>query len=387
MDCQGSQKTREGQLKQFIFCDYERLLPPVTDHTTTVIIKNFKIDVRSFEFLEHSGTLVLYTWLTMTWKDEHLLWDTKIFDGIERIIVTSEDIWIPDIYMDQSKNGNLVTKASKIDCWVWNNGTVLCTIPISLNVLCFANYTNWPHDTQQCRLNFLTWSYLAEQVDFDNSSLKFDVTETHESMEWKILKTEVIGRWTKFWDEDQTNVGIEFDIEIQRSSEKPKIVYLITNIVLSLLNLVTMLIKLESKTRLILASINITLQFQSINQHSWYASYHTDSVPILFVYFQNSYLITMLVIVETVLLSAIKNFDVTLPQWANFQLNQLSMKRIAQIFLADIDWNFFIKDTERHERSDDSWTMLLKIIDRLLMLTMVFTYCTMFKLLLPTMEN
>lgn len=388
LDCQGHPKTKEGGLKQFLLCDYERLLPPVTDHTTTLLIKKFTIDVRSFEFHENSGILDLYSWLTMSWKDEHLLWDPQNFNGIDRIIVNFGEIWIPDIYLDQSKTGNLVTKASKIDCWVWRNGTVSCTIPILLEVLCIANYTNWPHDSQKCSLNFLTWSYLAEQVDFDNDTLRFDVSEAHESMVWRVVRTEVIGRWTKYWDEDQTNVGIEFDIYIERSAEEPKVVYLIPTILLSTLNVVTMVIRMESRTRLVLASINITLQFLWNTQHTWYASYHTDSMPILFVYFQHSYLITMLVIVETVVLSTMKNFKVTLPQWASFRLEQLAMQRIVQILLVDVDGTFFIiRDGEKIDRADDSWTTLLKIVDRLLMLIMIVTYCAMFKLLLPTMEN
>lgn len=388
IDCQGHPPQREAQLRQFALCDYDPLLPPVLDHKSTIIIKNFNIILRSFEFEEYTGTLHLYTWLKMNWKDEHLSWDAHIFDDIDRINVTPQDIWIPDVYLDQSTDGNIVTKASNIDCVARNNGNVSCTIPIAFNVLCTANYTNWPHDSQKCRLNFITWSYLAEQVDFDNDTLSFDVSEVHESKQWKILKTEVVGRWAAFWDEDQSNVGIEFDIYLQRIEREAQVVFIIPTILLSLLNIVTMLIKLDSKSRLILAAINIMTQFTHNNEHAWSATFHTDSIPTLFDYFKYSYLITMLLIIETTLLSIFKGFEVTLPTWANFPLEIFSTNRFAQVFLTYFDWMYVFKSPEQNNnKTEGAWTILLKIIDRLLMVTMIIAYCTMFKLLLPTMES
>lgn len=383
VDCQGRPKTREGQLRQYLFCDYERLLPPVLHHTTTLILYDFRLSIRSFDFRENSGTLNLYAWLSMRWKDEHLSWDPNIYDEITRITVDSGDIWLPDIYLDQSKNGNLLTRASSVNCWSFSNGTITCTIPITLNVLCEANYKNWPHDTQKCRLNFLTWSYLREQVDFDSDSIKFETKSLHENMNWRIIDTIVIGRWLTEWDDVSSNVGVEFDFVIQRISDQPAVVYFIPTLTLCAMNFVTMILKLESKARLILASINTLLQFLLAHQHAWYAPYHTDSIPIVFSFFQHSYLITILVIVETVVLARIKKFDVTLAQW--MFLEKISMTKIS-ILLTDIE--FRIKDTKQMpEKPDTIWIIFIKIVDRCLMLVMIGSYCFMFKELLPSNTN
>ncbi|XP_063707854.1 acetylcholine receptor subunit beta-type acr-3-like [Culicoides brevitarsis] len=379
LDCYGPAKSRAAQLRQFLLCDYEPLLPPVNRHTSTLVIENFRLDVRSYQFQERQGTLNLFTWMTMNWQDEHLHWDPANWDGIDRLQVTSDEVWLPDIYLEQSQSGSVMTTAPNIDCWVRQNGTVSCLVPIKLEVLCVADYRLWPHDSQECELNFLTWSYLAEQVDFAEN-LEFVASEVHEDMQWRITKTEVIGRWSSWWDIGQTNVGIKFKIGITRHAEEEDVVYLLPSIILSFMNLVTMLMKLDSKQRLILASINIAIQLMYNVQHVWSGTYHSDSVPMVYYYFHFSYLITILVIVETVLLSRVQKFELELPQTIDFSLKQFGTNKFAAIFLADINFSNEKVDSE------GSWVIISKIFDRFLMILMVGTYFSIAQDLLP-MKN
>ena len=43
--------------------------------------------------------LKAYIWLRLSWRDPYLSWDSKQFDGLQKMHVPSERLWLPDIVL------------------------------------------------------------------------------------------------------------------------------------------------------------------------------------------------------------------------------------------------------------------------------------------------
>lgn len=51
-------------------------------------------------------------------------------------------------------------------CLVFSSGSVSCVPSLKHVAKCATDYSTWPYDSHQCRINFGSWSHAGEEVDF-----------------------------------------------------------------------------------------------------------------------------------------------------------------------------------------------------------------------------
>lgn len=54
-----------------------------------------------------------------------------------------------------------------MDCLLYQDGTVLCVLPIKYVIKCNADFTYWPYDKQKCEIKFGSWSHTGEEISLD----------------------------------------------------------------------------------------------------------------------------------------------------------------------------------------------------------------------------
>eukprot|EP00092_Neocalanus_flemingeri_P018558 GFUD01020095.1.p1 GENE.GFUD01020095.1~~GFUD01020095.1.p1 ORF type:complete len:373 (-),score=101.77 GFUD01020095.1:109-1227(-) len=119
--------------------------------------------------------ITLETSLKLYWKDKNIKIkkDVTEFDGTDKnhdyILLDPKfmkDIWMPDIFIDQSINirvPNFYTTPASIR--VYNNSLIRLSSRFNFDVACPMNFSKYPVDDQTCLVMFESFSYKASQLN------------------------------------------------------------------------------------------------------------------------------------------------------------------------------------------------------------------------------
>ncbi|UYV76004.1 nAChRa8 [Cordylochernes scorpioides] len=168
------------RLHDDLLSDYNRLIRPVSNHSSKVII---------------GLGLKLTQLIDITWHDYKLTWDPNKYGGVEMIHVPAEHIWLPDIVLFNNYDGNyevtLMTKAI-----VYFTGDIVWNPPALYRSTCEIDVEYFPFDEQSCLMKFGSWTYDGYEVDLrhkkqkdddSNVAIGIDMSEFYKSVEWDIL--------------------------------------------------------------------------------------------------------------------------------------------------------------------------------------------------------
>ena len=161
-----------------------------------------------------NGKLTVSGFITLKWKDELLHWDEAHFGGVTRIIVSKDDVWIPEL--KQANNAELTNHFFRSSVWVTSNGTLSMMLAGDFIGYCTVQTLYFPNDKQTCYYVFLSTANDASGLYFDLSSkeVKSDLLAQHG--EWHIESSNVTH--TNYYDEDVdlTLQGCLFHLHLTR---------------------------------------------------------------------------------------------------------------------------------------------------------------------------
>ncbi|ESN92655.1 hypothetical protein HELRODRAFT_69301 [Helobdella robusta] len=177
---------------------YNKLIRPVSNSSDTLIVR---IGLRLTQIIdvdEKNQIMTTNVWLEQKWSDTKLSWNPASYGNVERLYVPSDEIWLPDIVLYNSADGNftvkLMTKAT-----IHHNGTVVWKPPAIYKSLCPIDVEFFPFDEQKCTLKIGSWSYDGFSVDIKHISLRdgamefetiadgIDLADYYKSTEWDLL--------------------------------------------------------------------------------------------------------------------------------------------------------------------------------------------------------
>ncbi|XP_070541289.1 neuronal acetylcholine receptor subunit alpha-9-like [Ptychodera flava] len=148
----------------FVKRGYNRLIRPVYDESTTTLVEMQFFLSQVLDMDETKETLTTNAWLTLRWKDEYLEWNPAEFNGTQNIKLTSNIVWLPDLYLYDNA-------ASKYDeLWgdqivsIKYDGTVMWAAPAIIKTHCKLDVTHFPFDEQTCIVLFGPWQHSAEEI-------------------------------------------------------------------------------------------------------------------------------------------------------------------------------------------------------------------------------
>ncbi|XP_052286748.1 neuronal acetylcholine receptor subunit alpha-10-like isoform X2 [Dreissena polymorpha] len=132
-------------------------------------------------------------WIYEKWKDSHLTWEPRDFDGLDLIMVPATSIWLPDIYIfniaGSYKDGFVNVTGSKV--LVQPDGNVTWAVPLHINSYCSVDATFFPYDKQMCDIHFGSWIYDISQLEIRTYTESVDLTRFIVNSEFDLTKAEM----------------------------------------------------------------------------------------------------------------------------------------------------------------------------------------------------
>ncbi|KAK0408386.1 hypothetical protein QR680_003923 [Steinernema hermaphroditum] len=166
------------QLYEDLLYYYNKNVRPVKNASEAVQVKFGASIIRIIDVDEVNQVLTTNLWLEMQWYDYKLTWDPSKWNGIKKLHVPSDQIWIPDILLYNNADGEPhITIMS--DALVYYTGLVVWKPPSIYKSFCPINIEYFPYDSQSCQMKFGGWSYNGFLLDVRQiPSGRSDIIET-----------------------------------------------------------------------------------------------------------------------------------------------------------------------------------------------------------------
>ena len=218
------------QLHADAFNGYDKNLLPleVFDKSVTINMSVNVVSLNSFDDI--SGELDMTATLNIYWNEERINWDIQNYSNINTIIVPYETIWTPQIFlvntvkvMSQLGKEGVMVRVANTGLVSWNPGQIF-------KCLCSPNVKYYPFDVQECQLMFITWSYVASEINLQDPSKQLNMTFYALNSQWEFLDSSYSSGMIK------DRIFIQYNFKLKRRS-KFFVVYIICPIIfLGILN-------------------------------------------------------------------------------------------------------------------------------------------------------
>ncbi|KXJ76020.1 hypothetical protein RP20_CCG010416 [Aedes albopictus] len=202
IDCDKEPYHEVGRLKKFLLCgSYDANQRPVKDMKFAVNVSVLPI-LMSFEY---------------EWLDENLKWDPKDYNNQSTVAISSEQIWTPDFQL-YSSTVKFDTKQSctNLRCLVKSDGSVLAVPSCDFSARCEADYTDWPLDTQRCRMLFGAWMEHAGEVDYHTRFACLGSEQSNLHTQWRVVSAKKIKKEISY--NNVTYPTLMYDYVLERHS-------------------------------------------------------------------------------------------------------------------------------------------------------------------------
>jgi nicotinic acetylcholine receptor len=144
------------------------------------------------------------------WKDEHLVWDPEEFDNQTRMVLSSKDIWTPDIVLFNSADVAYSTQRDNYLIDVASDGTVTWMFPDILRSYCRVDIKYFPFDRQNCTLELQSWARNKQEVYVFHDENPY-MNHSFINTEWRLLNINVQP------GEQNNFVWLEFTLYLKRN--------------------------------------------------------------------------------------------------------------------------------------------------------------------------
>ncbi|XP_076238727.1 nicotinic acetylcholine receptor alpha9 subunit isoform X2 [Calliopsis andreniformis] len=303
-------------LKRHLFCEYDRTVRPVSSHKDVNNV-TIKLIPKILEFDEWNSKMILHSWMTLIWTDAHLTWSPSDFDGINYIHIKSDDIWLPDLSVYNS--GDMTVDQNGIPsttCLVFSSGSVSCVPSLKHVAKCATDYSAWPYDAHQCRINFGSWSHAGEEVDFHLDQKGFQMAGYTNNTAWdfKVINAYKVLKKYKCCPND-TYPMIVYEFSITRHYGIMHTTYITPAVAVMLLTLTVLWLDSRSTERLAMASINLICHMLCIFDLHWQLPHNGTNTPRILLYYRDSLALAVFVLILTAVLRRMQEMNVQVPYW------------------------------------------------------------------------
>uniref|UniRef100_A0A914WYU1 Neurotransmitter-gated ion-channel ligand-binding domain-containing protein n=1 Tax=Plectus sambesii TaxID=2011161 RepID=A0A914WYU1_9BILA len=149
----------ERNVMDAIFRNYRKTVRPVLEQNLTLHI-DYELRVYNIISVDEPDQHVTFLlWTVRTWKDQFLTWDPKDFDGCTTVKVTSDQIWLPDIYLLNTLDIESISLTDTDYIDLSYDGQIRQLRKLKAQLSCVMAIGEFPFDTQICPITVGLWAY------------------------------------------------------------------------------------------------------------------------------------------------------------------------------------------------------------------------------------
>uniref|UniRef100_A0A182Y633 Neurotransmitter-gated ion-channel ligand-binding domain-containing protein n=1 Tax=Anopheles stephensi TaxID=30069 RepID=A0A182Y633_ANOST len=283
-------------LKKLLCSNYDKTERPVRNHNTTVNVTT-QMFLKEYYVRQSEPSLYLSVWMSLSWMDEFLTWDRADY-GMEMLNIDSSELWRPTIEtLDSKPAGTLQKSCRDHQCELKHNGNVSCISPCTFELHCYSTNSDWPYDVMDCSLYLSTWLEYANTLNITTQS---NVSRQYlkEQSSWKLVTSHVTSRVATSF-EDYPFISYKFILERHMG------VYTAVmgpGFMLVVVSLAVLWMNSASPERLYILSVTCLGHYIYLEYIYWHLAYNTRDVPKILLFFRDSLLINVLMLIFTIVL-------------------------------------------------------------------------------------
>ncbi|XP_076015628.1 neuronal acetylcholine receptor subunit beta-2 [Genypterus blacodes] len=191
---------------------YNKLIRPAVNNSQQVTIYIQVSLAQLINVNEREQIMTTNCWLSQVWNDYRLMWDPAEYEGIKKIRLPTQLIWLPDIVLYNNADGTYEVSFYS-NAVVSSNGEVAWLPPAIYKSACKIEVRDFPFDQQNCTLKFRSWTYDHTEIDLILLSDFASRDDFKPSGEWDIVS--LPGRKNEDPD-DIKYLDITYDFIIKR---------------------------------------------------------------------------------------------------------------------------------------------------------------------------
>merc|ERR1712136_409245 len=180
--------SEEARLADYLLNGYDKSVRPTGKNTTATIVKMDLTLQQIISLKEKTEELITSLYMGYYWYDSRLTWDPSEYDEIEKICLSSDLVWTPDIILTNSRDDQM-EQALVVNAIIYSTGKVEW-LPMSLySSSCSVQVGNFPFDTQNCSLVFRSSVYDGNELKLiaNSPGILIDPSVFVPNGEWKLI--------------------------------------------------------------------------------------------------------------------------------------------------------------------------------------------------------
>ncbi|KAK8786657.1 hypothetical protein V5799_023567 [Amblyomma americanum] len=163
----GRADEQEYRLTRYLMSNYDPAVRPSFNSSLSLRVD---LDLSLLQLLdvdEKSQTISTNCRLMQRWTDAHLKWNASDFGGIGVLRIPSAQVWKPDLVLYNNARGDYHAGQLGSNVIVRWTGEVLFPVQAVLSSACRLDLHYFPFDVHLCQLQFVSWTYDAQQVELE----------------------------------------------------------------------------------------------------------------------------------------------------------------------------------------------------------------------------
>ncbi|XP_011308124.1 neuronal acetylcholine receptor subunit alpha-5 [Fopius arisanus] len=373
------------QLKRHLFCDYDPQIRP-GDASKNATEVHITVIPEYVQFMSHSSSMKLHSWLIVHWIDPFLTWKPDERDKIKEIAVRGNEIWFPEVYtMDPSDED--IGRVTDASCRLAYNGAIICIPSITYIVPCVPDYTYWPWDTHNCTLQLGAWGHSDQDITFgEDTGLVID--RYRGTDQWKIsLPLMNITTRTSKLSGNATFPIFTVSVLLTRTQTVLKSVFVTPVIILTVMTMTILWLRPGSTERLILCCLNLLGHLLVLRNLHWKVPSTGRTVPNILVFYNNSLILSTLILILSCWLQNLLKSKREVPVWLVSQVSVILTSKVGQVLtinIMDPKGSALLQDDAddnsglvNSQPKNSNWENVVTVIGWLLLFTFGFTYFIM----------
>ncbi|XP_050533618.1 acetylcholine receptor subunit alpha-type acr-16-like isoform X2 [Daktulosphaira vitifoliae] len=317
--------TWTDKLRRDLLRFYDRNSRPVIGNNLTYVTMNPVIKYVDMDFKQ--SIMTINAWISMTWQDEKLHWNSSQYGSIKAVNMAFDEIWMPDIVAYNSADGNHDEMYGKTGCVVRSNGMVHWIPPAKYRVFCDVDLTNWPFGEHTCSLRLGSWTYDGNSISMQiNQNINpLDMISLDGGCKWEVTKVTQRRRVESYsCNSNDTYEDIHYSISIKRKIPTYNSVVIIPALVVVLLTLSVFWLPPESSEKFMLSGVTLVIICIVLMTISNIIPVMSDRIPLIVLFYSNSLgMVTLSMVFSVMLHNLAKSTqpEDKMPKWIKLLLD------------------------------------------------------------------
>ncbi|XP_019523605.1 PREDICTED: 5-hydroxytryptamine receptor 3C [Hipposideros armiger] len=134
--------------------------------------------------------LTSFLWINLMWDNPFISWNPKECDNINKLTISAENLWLPDIFIMESMDVDKTPPG--LTAYVSSEGRIKYDRPVRVTSICNLDIFYFPFDQQNCTYTFSSFLYTVDSMLLGMEKEVWEITDTSRDIiqtqgEWELL--------------------------------------------------------------------------------------------------------------------------------------------------------------------------------------------------------